>query len=430
MSANTIAIILLIGLFFVLMIARVPIALSIAISTIVTSLYLGLPLDMVVQNIAKGVNSYSLMAIPFFILMGDVMSKGGIADRLIALANSIVGWMTGGMAMVTVVASMLFGAVSGSSTACTATLGPIMIPPMEKQGYDKTFATNITMASSVTGLLIPPSHNMVIFAMVAGGVSVGKLFMGGIIPGILLGIALMIYSYIVSKKNRYPVGDKFDIKKVVKSFINAIWGLLTLVIVVIGVNTGIITATESAAIGTLWAIFVSVFIYKEMTFKDLKEILVNSASTLALIMLLVGTSSAFGWLLAFLKVPQLITAGIFNISTNPILVLLIVNLMLFILGMLMDMSSIILIATPILLPIVTAVGMDPVQFGVVMILNLGIGLLTPPVGATLFVGSAVSKIKFETLSKKMIPIYLIMFGVTLLITYIPQIPLFLPSLIQ
>lgn len=430
MSANTIAILILIGLFFLLMILRVPIALSIAISTIVTSVYLGIPLDMVVQNIVKGVNTYSLMAIPFFILMGDVMSKGGIADRLINLANSIVGWMTGGMAMVTTVASMLFGAVSGSSTACTATLGPIMIPTMEKQGYDKTFATNITMSSSVTGLLIPPSHNMVIYAMAAGGVSVAKLFMGGILPGVLVGIGIMTYAYIFSKKNNYPVGDPFDIKKVGKAFIDALWGLLTLVIVVIGVNTGIITATESAAIGTLWAVFVSMVIYKELDFKGLKEVLINSSATLALVMLLIGTSSAFGWLLAYLKVPQLITSQIFNITTNPIVVLLILNLILLALGMIMDMSSLILITTPILLPMVTAIGMDPVQFGIIMVLNLGIGLITPPVGGTLFVGSAVSGIKLGELGKKMIPLYIIMFGVTLLITYLPQIPLFLPSLVN
>ncbi|WP_278522951.1 TRAP transporter large permease [Clostridium cochlearium] len=430
MYSTTIAVLLLLGSFLLLMFLRVPIALSIGIASILTSLHLGIPLDMIMQNIAKGVNSYSLMAIPFFILMGDIMSKGGIAKRLINLAYAAVGWMRGGMAMVTCVASMLFGAVSGSSTACTATMGPIMIPTMNEQGYDKTFATNITMASSVTGLLIPPSHNLVIYAMAAGGVSVGKLFMGGIVPGIILGVMLMVYSYYISRKYKYPVGAPFNSKKVGKAFIDAIWGLLTLVIVVIGVNTGIITATESAAIATLWALFVSLFIYKEMSIKDLGDILRNSSKTLAMIMLLVGSSSAFGWLLAYLKVPQLITSSIFNVSTNPIIVLLVVNVLLLILGCLMDMSSVILIATPILLPIVSAIGMTPVQFGIVLITNLGIGLLTPPVGATLFVGSAVSDIKFEKLAKNMIPIYGLMVLLTLLITFVPAVSLFIPNMMK
>ncbi len=430
MGVTTIAVILLLGSFFLLMFLRVPIALSIGISSILTSLYLEIPLEMVIQNIVAGVNSYSLIAIPFFILMGNIMSKGGIANRLIGLANAIVGWLRGGMAMVTCVASMLFGTVSGSSTACTATLGPIMIPTMEKQSYDKTFATSITMASSVTGLLIPPSHNLVIYAMAAGGVSVGELFVGGIVPGILLGISLMIYSYYIARKYKYPVGDKFIAKRVGEAFLDALWGLFTVVIVVIGVVTGIITATESAAIATLWALFVSIFIYKEMTWKDLGEVLKSSSRTLAMIMLLIGTSSAFGWLLAYLKVPQLITSGIFNISTNPIIVLLIVNILLLILGALMDMSPIILIATPILLPIVTSIGMTPVQFGILLILNLGIGLLTPPVGATLFVGSAVSEIRLEKLAKSLIPIYGIMVLVTLLVTFVPAISLTLPSIIK
>ena len=430
MYSTTITVLLLLGSFLLLMFLRVPIALSIGISSVLTSLYLGIPIDMVMQNIAKGVNSYSLMAIPFFILMGDIMSKGGIAKRLIDLAYASVGWMRGGMAMVTCVASMLFGAVSGSSTACTATMGPIMIPTMDEQGYDRTFATNITMASSVTGLLIPPSHNLVIYAMAAGGVSVGKLFMGGIVPGILLGISLMIYSYYVSRKHKYPVGESFNSKKAGKAFVDAIWGLLTLVIVVLGVTTGIITATESAAIATLWALFVSLFIYKEMSIKDLGDILKNSSKTLAMIMLLVGCSSAFGWLLAYLKVPQLITAGIFNVSTNPIVVLLVVNVLLLILGCLMDMSSVILIATPILLPIVVAIGMTPVQFGIVLVLNLGIGLLTPPVGATLFVGSAVSNIKFERLAKNMLPIYGVMVLLTLLITFVPSVSLLIPNMMK
>lgn len=426
--STSLAIAILLLTFFVLITLRVPIALAIGIASIATSLYLDIPLAMVFQNMISGVNSYSLMAIPFFILMGDIMSRGGIARRLINLAYSLVGWMRGGLAMVTVFASMLFGAVSGSSTACTATLGPIMIPEMEKKGYNKEFATDITMSSSVTGLLIPPSHNMVIYSMVAGGVSVGSLFMAGILPGILLGIALMIYSYIVARKNNYPVGNKFNIKEFGKAFVDAIRGLFSIVIVVIGVTTGFITATESAAIACIWSFIVSVFIYKEMTIKDILEVVTNSARTISMIILLIATSNAFGWLLAYLKVPAMVSSSIYGISTNPIVILLLINLLLLVLGTLMDMSPIILIATPILLPIAQAIGVDPVQFGTLLILNLGIGLLTPPVGATLFLGSAVSGIKFEKLAVSMKYIYLVMIAVLMLVTFIPQVSLFLPGL--
>lgn len=417
------AIAILLLTFFVLIFLRVPIALSIGISAILTSLYLDIPLEMVFQNMISGVNSYSLMAIPFFILMGDIMSRGGIAKRLINLAYSLVGWMKGGLAMVTVLASMLFGAVSGSSTACTATLGPIMIPEMKEKGYDKKFATDITMSSSVTGLLIPPSHNMVIYSMVAGGVSIGSLFIAGILPGLILGISLMVYSFVVAKKHNYPVGNKFNGKVFGKAFVDAIWGLFSIIIVVIGVTTGFITATESAAIACIWSFIVSVFIYKEMTVKDIIEVVANSAKTIAMIILLIATSNAFGWLLAYLKVPAMVSSSIYGVSTNPIVILLMINLLLLVLGTLMDMSPIILIATPILLPIAQSIGVDPVQFGVILILNLGIGLLTPPVGATLFLGSAVSNVSFEKLAASMKYVYIIMAAVLLLITFVPSLSL-------
>lgn len=426
---SQIAIIILITTFFLLLFLRVPVALSIGISAVLTSLFLGLPLEMIFQNMISGVNSYSLMAIPFFILMGDIMSMGGIAKRLINLANSLVGWMRGGIAMVTVLASMLFGAVSGSSTACTATLGPIMIPEMEKKGYDKTFATDVTMSSSVTGLLIPPSHNMVIYSMVAGGVSVGSLFIAGLIPGVLLGVSLMIYSYIIAKKRNYPIGNKFDIKIFLKALVDAIWGLLSILIVIVGVTTGIITATESAALACIWSLIVSIFIYKEMKIKDLKKVLLNSAKTISMIMLLIAASNAFGWILAYLKVPALVSSLIYRVSTKPVVILIMVNILLLALGTIMDMSPIILIATPIILPIVKSIGMDPVQFGVLLILNLGVGLLTPPVGSTLFLGSAVSGIKFEKLARSLAWIYVIMIFVLLAITFIPALSLTLPNLV-
>lgn len=430
MSTQLIAIIILLGTFFVLMFLRTPIAISVGISCFTTCWYLNIPADIIIQNAVKGVNGYSLMAVPFFILMGEIMSTGGIAQRLVNLASSLVGWMRGGLAMVTVVASMLFGCVSGSSAACTATLGPIMVPMMKKKGYDEEFATTITMTSSVTGLLIPPSHNMVIYAMVAGGVSVGALFMAGVMPGLLMGSLLMAYSYIKARKKNYPIDGKFDIKKVAQAFVQAFWGLIMIAIVVIGVCTGIVTATESAAVAVLWTLFVTFGIYKEVSIRELPKMVMRAVKTLAMILLLIATSSAFGWLLAYLKVPQLITRGIFHFSTNPYVVLIIVNVILILMGMLMDMSSIILIATPILLPIATSIGMSPVQFGAMLITNLGLGLLTPPVGGTLFIGSAISGIKFERLAKTMIPLY-IMMGITiLLVTYIPQISMVLPAFVK
>lgn len=430
MSTEAIAVVMLLGIFIGLMVIRMPIALAIGISSVVTTIYLDLPLQMVLQNMVKGINTYSLMAVPFFILMGEVMSSGGISNRLVTLANALVGWMRGGLAMVNIVASMFFGAVSGSSAADCATLGPVLIPVMKKQGYDGEFATNITMSSSVEGLLIPPSHNLVIYSLAAGSVSVGALFMAGIIPGILLGVSLMIYSYVMAIKKNYPVGDKFNLKTAFKAFGDAFWGLLTIVIVVIGVCTGFITATEAAALAVLWSMFVTFCIYREAKISELPSILFRSVKTLAMIMVLISTSTAFGWLLAYLKVPEMITSCIYSISENPIVILLIINVMLLIMGMLMDMSSIILIATPILLPVATSIGLDPVHFGVIMVLNLGIGLLTPPVGSTLFIGSAVSGIKLERLAKTMMPIYLVMIACLMLITFVPAISLTLPALLM
>jgi tripartite ATP-independent transporter DctM subunit len=286
------------------------------------------------------------------------------------------------------------------------------------------------MTSSVQGILIPPSHNMVTYSLVAGSVSVGRLFLGGFVPGILLGVALMIYSYIVSVKRNYPVGEKFSLRKLWDSFRDAIWGLFTVLIVVVGVVAGIFTATESAAIAVVWAIIVTVFIYKEISFKEIWNILGRSLYTLGIVMILIGTSGAFAWVLSYLKMPALISRAIFNLTSNPVLIILLLNLIMLVLGTLMDMSAIILIATPILLPIATSVGLDPVHFGVIMILNLGIGLITPPVGSTLFIGSAVSGIKIEELSKTLLPFYGVMLLVLMLITFIPRIVMFMPDLLM
>ncbi len=428
MPSETIAILLLIGLFIFLMAVRMPIALSIGIASMVTCIYLDIPVQMVLQNMVKRVNTYSLLAVPFFILMGDIMSAGGISKRLLRLAGVMVGWMHGGLAMVTIVASLLFGAVSGSSAASVATLGPTLIPNMEKEGYEKDFATCIVMASSVEGILIPPSQNMVIYALAAGGVSVGALFLAGILPGCLLAGCLMVYSYYVARKRNYPIGEKFQIKKVWLAFKDAFWGLLTIVIVVIGVCTGFITATESAALAVLWSIFVTFAIYREVSIKELPRMLFNSVKTLAMIMILISMSTAFGWLMAYLKVPVLITNSIYSITDNPVIIMLIINVLLLGLGMVMEMGSLILIVTPILLPIVQSIGYSPVHFGVIMILNLGIGLLTPPVGSSLFIASGISGIKIEALTKRMLPIYLTMIICLMMVTFIPAISMTLPNL--
>ena len=412
-----------------MLLCRVPIAFAIGISSVITTLYLGMPLQQIAQLMVKGVNVFTLMAVPFFIIAGELMGAGGISKRLINLSDALVGWFRGGLAMVNIVASLFFGGISGSSSADTASLGTILIPMMKEQGYDEEFATNVTMCSSVQGLLIPPSHNMVMYAMVAGGVSVGRLFMAGIVPGFVLALALAVYSYWCSIKRKYPKGAPFSVKNVLTTLADSLWGLITVLIVVVGVVSGIFTATESAAIAVVWAAIVGALVYKELTLKKIWALLERSLGTLAIVMILISTSQVFGWLLTYLKMPELVANAIFSITDNPIAVMLILNLVMLILGTIMDMSAIILVATPILLPIATSVGIDPVHFGVIMVLNLGIGLITPPVGGTLFVGSAVSGVPIERLTKTLLPFFAVMLVALLIVTFCPSFVMWLPSLI-
>jgi tripartite ATP-independent transporter DctM subunit len=427
---NVPATILLIGSFLVLIALRMPIVFAIGISSIATTFYLGLPLQMVAQNMVKGLNVFVLLAVPFFILAGDIMASGGIADKLIAFANALVGWMRGGLAMVNILASMFFGGISGSSAADTTAIGSILIPMMKKKGYDEAFATSVTITGSVQGILIPPSHNMVIYALAAGGVSIGSLFLAGLVPGVLLGVSLMIYSYVVSRIKKYPVGDKFSFRTLFSSLWSAALGLGTVLIVVIGVIAGVFTATESAAIACAYAFIVTFFVYRQIPLSEMLPILTRSMKTLGIVMILIGTSTAFGWLLAYLKVPALIAEAIFSFSSNPIVILLIINVFLLFMGTLMDMSSLILITTPILLPIARKIGIDPVHFGVIMILNLGIGLLTPPVGSTLFLGSAISGVSIERLTKASLPFFCVMLLVLILVTYVPAVSMFVPNMVM
>lgn len=428
MSPDNFAIMILLVSFFVMIFLRFPIAYAVALASVFCLMSLGLPLTTIVQQIVKGVSSYSLMAVPFFITMGCLMGSGGISQKLIALADACVGWMRGGMAMVNIVASYFFGGISGSASADTASLGSILIPMMVEQGYDDDFSTAVTITSSCEGLLVPPSHNMVIYATTAGGISVGSLFLAGYIPGAMLALSLMIGSYIISVKKNYPKGAKFSVSNLLKQLSVSFWALAAVLIVVFGVVGGLFTATESAAVAVVYSLFVSVFIYKGLTWKGVWNVINDCVDTLSIVLILIATSSIFGFCLTRLNVPTLAANTITGLTDNPILLALLLNLILLVLGCIMDMAPIILIATPILLPIAKSIGIDPIQFGIILILNCGIGLLTPPVGTVLFIGSAVSKVPMERLVKATFPFYICMIITLLLITFIPEISLWLPNL--
>ncbi|MDR2940308.1 MAG: TRAP transporter large permease [Clostridiales bacterium] len=428
MTVQALAILVLLGSFGIMILLRFPIAYAVGLSSVFCLLVQGLNLSEVCRLMVKGISSFSLMAVPFFITMGVLMGSGGISEKLIALADSLVGWMRGGLAMVNIVASYFFGGISGSASADTASIGPILIPMMVDQGYDDDFSTAVTITSSCEGLLVPPSHNMVIYATTAGGVSVGSLFLAGYLPGALLALSLMVGSYIISVKRQYPKGSPFSIVNFINQLFKSIWALAAIVIVVIGVVFGWFTATESAAIAVIYSLFVSVFIYKGLNWRGVWNSLGDCVNTLSIVLILIATSQVFGFCLTTLHVPDLAATAITNLTDNPIILAILLNLILLFLGCIMDMAPIILIATPILLPIATSIGIDPIQFGIIMVLNCGIGLLTPPVGAVLFIGSAVSKVPIERLVKATLPFYLCMIIALMLITFVPEISLFIPSL--
>ena len=428
--SESMAILILLGSFFIMIFLRFPIAYAVALSSILCLLSQGLPLTTICQQMVKGINSFSLMAVPFFITMGCLMGSGGISEKLIALANACVGWMRGGMAMVNIVASYFFGGISGSAAADTASLGSLLIPMMVDQGYDGDFSTAVTITSSCEGLLVPPSHNMVIYATTAGGISVGSLFLAGYIPGAVLALSLMIGSYIISVKRNYPKGEPFSVKNLLKQLSVSFWALAAVLIVVVGVVCGVFTATESAAIAVVYSLIVSVYIYKGLDWKGVWNELENCINTLSIVLILIATSSIFGFCLTRLHVPDMAANAIVGLTNNPILIALLLNLILLVLGCIMDMSPIILIATPILLPIAQSIGIDPIQFGIMVILNCGIGLLTPPVGAVLFIGSAVAKLPMEKVVKATLPFYLCMIITLLLVTFVPAISMFIPTLLK
>ena len=425
MSEST-AIIILLASFLIMVFLRFPIAYSVAISTLICLSYMKLPLATLTQQMVKGISSFSLMAVPFFITMGVLMGSGGISEKLLNLADACVGWMTGGLAMVNIVASYFFGGISGSASADTASLGSLEIPMMVNRGYDVDFATAVTISSSVEGMLVPPSHNMVIYATTAGGLSVGSLFLAGYLPGAVLAGSLMVLSYILSKKRGYPKGEPFSLSRLGKEFATSIWAMSAILIVVVGVCAGVFTATESAAIAVIYSLIVSVYVYKGLTWKGVWQALDQCVDTLSIVLILIATSNAFGYMLTKLHVPSLAANLITGVSDNPYVIAILLNVILLVLGMIMDMAPIILITTPILLPIATSIGIDPIQYGIMLVLNCGIGLLTPPVGAVLFIGSGIAKRPMEKVVKEMLPFYAFMVIALLLITFIPAITMCIP----
>ncbi|MFO8063681.1 MAG: TRAP transporter large permease [Spirochaetia bacterium] len=427
MVEHTIATYLLVGSFLVLIVLKLPITFALGVSTIATAFYLDVSILSIVQRMASGVRMFSLLAIPFFILAGEIMSKGGIATRLIQFSNVIIGRLRGGLGLVNVLASMFFGGISGSAVADVSSIGSIMIPVMKKKGYDADYCTAITVTSACQGIVIPPSHNVIIYSLAAGGLSVGALFLAGIVPGVLLGLVLMVLSYWLAVRRGYPAESGYTWAEAKKITRDAFFGLLTPIIIIGGVISGVFTATESAAVACIYAYLVSALIYREMSLRKLWNVLYSTLRTLAMVLSLIAMANAFGWLLAFLRVPAQVTQGLLSISENPIILLLLINVMLLVLGMIMDMAPLIVITTPILFPVVVnEIGMSPIQFGIVMMLNLGIGLATPPVGSGLFVGCAVGGTTIEKATKAMLPMYAAMIAVLLLVTFIPAISLTIP----
>lgn len=423
-------IIVLVLSFICLLSIGTPVAWSIAISSLLTML-VSIPampaFTTVSQRMATGLDSFALLAIPFFVLSGELMNKGGIAHRLIAFAKTLVGSFPGGLALINVIAAMLMGAIAGSAMASASAMGSILGPEMEKEGYSKEFGAAVNITSATTGLIIPPSNVLIVYSLASGGASIAALFLAGYVPGIMTGLFLMIVAAFWAKKKKYKVGKRSSLKEVGKTFIDALPSLFMLVVVIGGIVTGIFTATEASAIAVLYSLVLG-FIYKEISLPKLPQILLDSSATTAIVMLLIGSSMCMSWALSYENIPQDISTGLLSLSENKIVILLIINLLLLFVGIFMDMTPAVLIFTPIFLPVVTKLGLDPVHFGIIMVLNLCIGLCTPPVGSVLFVGVGVAKTTIEKVFKPLLPLFIAMIIALFLVTYIPQLSLWLPSL--
>ncbi|MGK7397697.1 MAG: TRAP transporter large permease [Candidatus Cyclobacteriaceae bacterium M3_2C_046] len=415
--------------FVVLLALGVPIAFSIGISTMFTML---VSIDAIpafttlAQRMVTGLDNFALLAIPFFILAGQIMNRGGIATRLIDFAKVLVGMLPGGLAYVNILAAMLFGAISGSAGAAASAIGGFMTPLMTKEGYDRPFSAAVNITSSTTGLIIPPSNTLIVYSLASGGVSIGALFLAGYFPGILVGLFLMIVAGYFAYRNKYPVGDRISFRVGVHKFLKAVPSMLLLVVVMGGIIAGIFTATEASAIAVLYALLLALF-YREVTLKDLPDILKSTLYTTSIIMILIGTSMGMSWIMSFEEIPQVVSHTLLSISDNKVIILLMINLILLFVGIFMDMTPAVLIFTPIFLPIVTDLGIDPVHFGIIMVLNLCIGLCTPPVGSVLFIGCSVANISIMKVIKPLLPLFVAMIIALIIITYVPEISLYLPG---
>lgn len=422
---------ILFGSFSFLLLIGTPVAFCLGVASFFTVLYLGLPPVVVFQRLNSGISVFALMAIPFFIYSGDLMVRGDIARRLVALAGALVGHLRGGLGQVNIMASLMFGGVSGSAAADASAVGGLMVPQMKKRGYDVDYAVNITVVSSIIALMIPPSHNMIIYSIAAGGrLSIADLFTAGIIPGLLLALMLMCAAWWVAKKKNYPTDPFPGFAMMGQLFISAVPGLILIAIIFGGVRSGVFTASESSNIAVVYALLVTALVYRSLPWSEFVEATKGAVRTTSMVLLVIGCAACFGWLLAYLKVPAQLVAVLQNVSDNPLVILLLMNVILLILGTFMDMSPLIVITTPIFLPVAQAFGVDPVHFGVILVLNLGIGLCTPPVGAVLFVGCAVGRISIWQAMRTIWPFYFAAFVTLMLVTYIPALSLWLPSVFK
>ncbi|OGU32172.1 MAG: hypothetical protein A2057_00815 [Ignavibacteria bacterium GWA2_35_9] len=428
---ETIEILILVLSFLSLLALGVPISFSIGIASLATMLFSikAVPsFTTISQRMATGIDSFALLAIPFFILAGQLMNSGGIARRLIDFAKVLVGKLPGGLAFVNIMAAMLFGAISGSAAAAASAIGGFMTPVMRKEGYDRGFSAAVNISSSTTGLIIPPSNILIVYSLASGGVSIAALFLAGYLPGILMGLSLMVVAFVYAKKHNYRTTITFTFGDAFKKFLDAIPSLLLVIIVIGGIIAGYFTATEASAIAVLYAFILSVFIYKEVKFNDLHKILLSSATTTGIIMLLIGTSMAMSWVMAYENIPQNVAASLIALSNDKFVILIIINLILLFVGTFMDMTPAVLIFTPIFLPVAVNVGIDPIHFGIIMVMNLCIGLCTPPVGSILFVGCSVAELSITKVIKPLIPMFIAMLFALLITTYFPELSLWVPKL--
>jgi tripartite ATP-independent transporter DctM subunit len=426
-------ILIVLGTLFGAVALGVPIAYALGLAALAGAFWIDIPLEAVMLHVSSGVSKFAMLTIPFFVLAGAIMAEGGMARRLVALANVLVGVtrLRGGLSAVNVVATTFLSGISGSAVADTSAIGSVMIPQMEKSGYPRVFATNVTITASVQALLVPPSHNAVIYSLATGGtISVIALFMAGVFPGLLLGFALIVLCLVLAYRNGHPRGEVVPLREALKIVVEALWGMVTLGIILGGILGGVFTAIEAGAVACVWAFIVTMFIYRDYRWRDLPALIHRTLRTVAMVMTLIAMAASVGYVMALMQVPAKMTALFLTVSSDKHVILFMVNLLLLVLGCLLDMAPSILICTPILLPVMMNFGVDPVHFGMIMLLNLGIGLCHPPVGAILFVGCAVGRVTMEQVMKSIWPFYGVMFIVLMLVTYLPELSLWLPRLMK